>query len=216
MHTCHPTCDHRRNNRHCCCSAKTPSHQYKIIADEYQPGTWYGKYFREKRRTQGQPRKFLFLSLHFVFILLHVSISTGDSSSAGENTSDAECGCSRGLSRDLPAAGHDSSSSDSGGGSSTATQGATAADADGMATTANEAAGEGDGMVFVEAGEFRFGTDTPFIAPVCTYHTAVSSSTFWQRIPGSLSIRCSVRVATSPRAACTAVAFPRIDCHRLV
>lgn len=96
-----------------------------------------------------------------------VSISTGDSS-AGETAADAGCGCSGGLSRDFPEGDHDNSGSGSSdGGSSAAPHGTTAEDAEGMAA-GSETAGERDDMVLVKAGEFRFGTDTPFIVPVWT------------------------------------------------
>lgn len=110
---------------------------------------------------QGQPRFFVFL----LPLLLHASISTVETG-AGDTAGDAECGCSGGLSRDLPAGGHDISSGGGGGGSSTAPNDIAVTDSEGM-TTGEEAAEEGHDVVLVEAGDFRFGTDTPFIVPVC-------------------------------------------------
>ncbi|CBN75730.1 conserved unknown protein [Ectocarpus siliculosus] len=113
------------------------------------------------------------------FALAVVVAAKGSDGSAEEQPEDdsagADCGCSAGLSRDSPGGGEVSSGSSS---SARDAETATAEPAaeeeegpDGAACdpgTEAEAAGEdaaGGGMVLVEEGDFRFGTDRPFIIP---------------------------------------------------
>ncbi len=95
-----------------------------------------------------------------------------DGNRGGEDAADADCGCSGGLSRELPAAlGGSTGSSASQDGNAVTVEPVAAAAGDGgcgSETGPSESASEeieGD-MVYVEEGEFRFGTDKPFIIPV--------------------------------------------------
>ncbi|CAB1118291.1 unnamed protein product [Ectocarpus sp. CCAP 1310/34] len=120
-----------------------------------------------------RPKVWIFLA----FALAVVVAAKGSDGSAEEQPEDdsegAGCGCSAGLSRDSPRGGEVSSGS-----SSSARDAATAAPTaeeeeapDGEACdpeTEADAAGEDAAagiMVLVEEGDFRFGTDRPFIIP---------------------------------------------------
>jgi len=128
-------------------------------------------------------------------------------SSGGDDAADADCGCSGGLSRELPAAlGSRTGSSASSGGIVAAEPAAAVVDAAGDgscgsgAEPSESAAEETEGdMVYVEEGEFRFGTDKPFIIPV---RTAVPRATRRQSLneEGSFFRKNSKRCRNRPSA----------------
>ncbi|CAN0037036.1 unnamed protein product, partial [Ectocarpus fasciculatus] len=109
------------------------------------------------------------------FALAVVVAAKASDGSAQEHSEDdsagADCGCSAGLSRDSLATGEVSSSSSSSAtdpDTATAEPTAEAEEAPGGVRGPETEAGDdaaGTGMVLVEEGDFRFGTDRPFIIP---------------------------------------------------
>eukprot|EP00752_Nemacystus_decipiens_P003405 g3151.t1 len=107
----------------------------------------------------------------WVFIALDLASATQGDRNAEEEATGADCGCSAGLSRELPV-GSGSGATKSSEADDLAKTGDEVCGSEPEATAARDEAAEGEGegegegdMVFVEAGEFRFGTDTPFIIP---------------------------------------------------
>ena len=94
--------------------------------------------------------------IHIDYIFL-AAVATGD-----DDTEDSSCGCSGGLSRDAPFGnGHGSAiGADVGACVSEEKNGLPTVTGDSQARRRLEE------MVFVEEGEFRFGTDRPLILPV--------------------------------------------------
>lgn len=111
------------------------------------------------------------VGLSFAFLAMHLSRCVGDRT-ADEEAAGADCGCSGGLSRDSTAGTDGGSSSAANARATAEPAAAVAAAGDGSepeATAARHETAGGD-MVFVEAGKFRFGTDSPFIIPVCVVY----------------------------------------------
>eukprot|EP00903_Cladosiphon_okamuranus_P014545 g13492.t1 len=125
-------------------------------------------------------------ALLWLLLALDVSAATQGDRKADDEAAGADCGCSAGLSRDLPGTSGETTSPTEDGTTTSepAATAAAAAAAAGAAAAAAAVAAEGDGecgsgpeataardeaaggdMVFVEAGKFRFGTDNPFIPP---------------------------------------------------